>query len=48
MGTPNGQILAPESIQLNVLKRFHDSPYAGHLGTQETKARIRGDTCGRV
>ena len=41
MGTPDGQILVPESLQLSVLKRFHDSPYAGHLGTQKTIARLK-------
>ena len=41
IGTPHGQILVPEALRLKVLQRFHDSPYAGHLGTQKTTARIR-------
>ena len=41
MGTPSGQILVPEPLRIKILQRFHDSPYAGHLGTQKTVARIR-------
>lgn len=41
MGTPHGQILVPEPLRLKILQRFHDSLYAGHLGTQKTTARIR-------
>ena len=41
MGTPSGQILVPEPLRIKILQRFHDSPYAGHLGSQKTAARIR-------
>ena len=34
IGTPNGRILVPKKLRENILKRFHDSPYAGHLGTK--------------
>ena len=41
IGTPDGKILVPEVLRVKILKRFHDSPYAGHLGTRKTIARIR-------
>jgi hypothetical protein len=40
IGTPNGRILVTKKLRENILKRFHDSPYAGHLGTKKTIARI--------
>ena len=41
IGTTDGKILVPEGLRVKILKRFHDSPYAGHLGTRKTIARIR-------
>jgi len=41
LGTTAGRILVPESLKEKILKRFHDSPYAGHLGIKKTAARIQ-------
>ncbi len=41
MATHTGKILAPESLQAKILFRFHDSPFAGHLGVKKTLSRIR-------
>ena len=41
LGTTPGRILVPESLTENILKRFNDSPYAGHLGIKKTAARIQ-------
>jgi hypothetical protein len=41
LGTTAGRILVPESLKDKILKRFHDSPYAGHLGIKKTAARIQ-------
>ena len=41
MGTSAGRILVPESLKEKIFKRFHDSPYAGHLGIKKTTARIQ-------
>jgi hypothetical protein len=41
IGTSAGRILVPESLKEKILKRFHDSPYAGHLGVKKTTARIQ-------
>ena len=41
LGTTAGRILVPEFLKENILKRFHDSPYAGHLGIKKTAARIQ-------
>ena len=40
-GTSAGGILVPQSLEEKILKRFHDSPYAGHLGVKKTTARIQ-------
>jgi hypothetical protein len=40
LGTTAGRILLPKSLKEKILKRFHDSPYAGHLGIKKTAARI--------
>ncbi len=39
--TPARKTLVPESLKEKILKRFHDSPYAGHLGVKKTTARIQ-------
>jgi hypothetical protein len=39
--TTAGRILVPESLKDIRLKRFHDSPYAGHLGIKKTATRIQ-------
>ena len=31
----------PESLKEKILKRFHDSPYVGHLGVKKATARIQ-------
>ncbi len=41
LGTSAGRILVPESLKEKIFKRFHDSPYAGHLGIKKTTARIQ-------
>ena len=41
LGTTAGRILVPKSLKEKILKRFHDSPYAGHLGIKKTAARIQ-------
>ena len=41
IGTKDGKILVPESLKDKVLKRFHNSPYAGHLGVKKTTERIQ-------
>ena len=41
IGTSAGRILVPKSLKEKILKRFHDSPYAGHLGVKKTAARIQ-------
>ena len=41
IGTADGRILVPETFRPKILQRFHDSPYAGHLGTKKTIARIK-------
>ncbi len=40
IGTPNSRLLVPKTPRENILKRFHDSPYAGYLGTKKIIARI--------
>jgi hypothetical protein len=37
IGTSAGKILVPESLKEKILKRFHDSPYAGHLGIKRQR-----------
>jgi hypothetical protein len=41
IGTADGRILVPESLREKILIRFHDSPFAGHLGVKKTTARIQ-------
>jgi hypothetical protein len=41
LGTTAVRILVPESLKEKILKRFHDSPYAGQLGIKKTAARIQ-------
>ena len=41
IGTADGKILVPKTLRSKILQRFHDSPYAGHLGTRKTIARIK-------
>jgi hypothetical protein len=41
IGTADGKILVPESLREKILIRFHDSPFAGHLGVKKTTARIQ-------
>jgi hypothetical protein len=41
LATHTGKILAPESLRAKILFRFHDSPFAGHLGVKKTLSRIR-------
>ena len=41
IGTADGRIFVPESLKKKVLMRFHDSPFAGHLGVKKTTARIQ-------
>ncbi len=41
LGTADGKIFVPEALKKEVLLRFHDSPFAGHLGIKKTLARIQ-------
>jgi hypothetical protein len=41
IGTADGKILVPKSLREKILIRFHDSPFAGHLGVKKTIARIQ-------
>ncbi len=41
IGTADGKILVPESLREKILIRFHDSPFAGHLGVKKTTVRIQ-------
>ena len=41
IATSDGRILVPKSLREKVLKRFHSSPYAGHLGIKKTTDRIK-------
>ena len=41
LGTADGKIFVPEALKKEILLRFHDSPFAGHLGVKKTLARIQ-------
>jgi hypothetical protein len=41
LGTADGRILVPQVLREKILLRFHDSPFAGHLGVKKTTARIQ-------
>jgi len=41
LGTADGRILVPKTLREKILLRFHDSPFAGHLGVKKTTARIQ-------
>jgi hypothetical protein len=41
LGTADGRILVPQVLREKILIRFHDSPFAGHLGVKKTTARIQ-------
>ena len=41
LGTADGKIFVPDALKKEVLLRFHDSPFAGHLGIKKTLARIQ-------
>jgi len=41
LGTADGRIFVPETLRKKILLRFHNSPFAGHLGVQKTTARIK-------
>ncbi len=41
LGTANGKIFVPEALKAKILMRFHDSPFAGHLGIKKKLARIQ-------
>jgi hypothetical protein len=41
LGTADGKIFVPEALKKEVLLRFYDSPFAGHLGIKKTLARIQ-------
>ena len=37
IGTSAGRILVPESLKEKILKRFQNSPFAGHLGVKRQR-----------
>jgi len=41
MGIRRGRILLPDSLIGEVLERFHNDAFAGHLGTRKTLVRIK-------